>query len=80
MRRLLLGSVLALGLATGCSLSRWEAENGHTRVRHGLVIRFGTELYIGDDGHGETAADWTAEGAGRAEEPDPAPAPTPDTP
>ena len=54
--------LLALAWTCGCSLSRWEAEDGHTKVRHGLVIRFGTEIYIGDDGHGETEADWTASG------------------
>lgn len=57
-------------LLAGCSTTRWKAEDGTTKVRHGLVIRSGWELYIGDDGHGETTAKWGAEGGSDvAEEP-----------
>lgn len=55
-------------LPLGCSNTRWKAEDGQTTVRHGLVIRFGTEIYIGDDGHGETTANWGAEGGSEAGE------------
>lgn len=59
------GLVACLLCACGCTLSRWEAEDGHSRVNHGLTIRFGTVFYIGDDRGGYTEADWAASGEGR---------------
>ncbi len=53
-----------LTVVCGCTLSRWEAEDGHSKVNHGLTIRFGTVFYIGDDKGGYTEADWTASGEG----------------
>jgi hypothetical protein len=52
----------ACAASGGCSLSRWEAEDGHSKVNHGLTVRFGTVFYIGDDRGGYTEADWTASG------------------
>ncbi len=50
----------ALLMLPGCSITRWEAEDGRTEVRHGLTIRLGWEFYIGDDGQGFTEGNWTA--------------------
>ena len=58
----LVALVLVLTWACGCSMTRWEAEDGHSTVRHGLVIMWGTTLYIGDGGRGETTAKWSASG------------------
>jgi len=59
----LVGLALLLAwLGSGCSMTRWEAEDGHSTVRHGLVIMWGTTLYIGDGGRGETTAKWSASG------------------
>ena len=53
--------VLVLTWACGCSITRWKAEDGHSRVNHGLTLRWGTTLYIGDEG-GYTEVDWFAQG------------------
>lgn len=81
-RSWLIGPVLvALALllvwTCSCSLSRWEAEDGHSKGYHGLTIRFGTSIYIGDDKGGYTEADWTASGEqpGKTEEEDESPIP-----
>jgi hypothetical protein len=60
----LVALAVLLTVICGCTLSRWEAEDGHSKVNHGLTIRFGTVFYIGDDRGGYTEADWSAAGEG----------------
>lgn len=60
----LVALAVLLTVICGCSVSRWETEDGHSKVNHGLTIRFGTEIYIGDAQGGYTEADWTASGEG----------------